>query len=141
MTFQSDASRQGRTFELVVKNNLALAGWRIIRGPFTEPVSMVEIDIEAIDPTDQLWWIECKGSWLSASGRNGADRTDTVKKAIANAALLSLVPGRPPFMLVTSNMPDVGTRGRRWIDLAMEQGWLNRCEVVSMFGSRLPPRS
>lgn len=136
MTFQSDASLQGRTFEAVVINNLTLAGWRIARHPWREPTTLVEIDVVAEDPDGRIWWIECKGSWLSTSGRNGTTRTDTAKKLVGNAALLSTVTGRPPYMLVTSDMPAPGTPARRWIDTALERGWLDRYEIVSMFPAR-----
>jgi Holliday junction resolvase-like predicted endonuclease len=135
VTFQSDASSQGRAFEDVVENNLTRGGWKVLRRRWQEPETLVEIDLVAADPTGQVWWVECKGSWLSSSGRNGAIRTDTTKKLIANAALLSTVPERPPYMLATSDMPEAGS-AQRWIAIALREGWLDRCEVVSMFSVR-----
>lgn len=136
MTFQADASNQGRVFETVVANNLTLAGWQVLRRNWKEPTTLIEVDIVAADPAGQRWWIECKGSWLSASGRNGVRRTDTAKKFIANAALLSAIPERPPYMLVTSDMPPPHSAGWRWIELAVAAGWVDRYEVVSMFPTR-----
>lgn len=135
MTFQADSVHQGRSFETVVESNLLIAGWSILERRWIEPTTLVQLDLVAEDATGAPWWIECKGSWLSASGRNGANRTDTVKKAIANAALLSLVEDHPRFMLVTSTLPTVGASGDRWLQLAIEAKWIDRIEVVSMFPS------
>jgi Holliday junction resolvase-like predicted endonuclease len=136
VTFQADAGTQGRAFEAVVENNLTLAGWRIIERHWREPYTQIEVDLVAVDPLGQVWWIECKGSWPSPSRRNGTTRTDTAKKLIANAALLSLVADAAPYMLVTSDMPIRDSAGWRWIELARREGWLKRYEVVSMFPAR-----
>lgn len=130
MTFQAAASSQGRTFEEIVEDVLTRTGWTISSRRWREPTVEVEIDIVATDPAGAVHWIECKGSWLSPSGRNGVIRTDTAKKLVGDAALLSTIP-RPPYLLVTSHLPDAGTPARRWLDIALTQGWLNGVEVIA----------
>lgn len=140
MTFQADASMQGRTFEGLVESVLIRTGWTVLERRWREPHTLVEIDIVASDPLGEIRWIECKGSWLSASGRNGATRTDTAKKLVADAALLSTTPDRCPYVLATSNMPEPGTPARRWIQIALDEGWLAGVEIVSTFAGRPAPQ-
>jgi Holliday junction resolvase-like predicted endonuclease len=138
VSFQAAAGAQGRSFESAVIAQLTMAGWTVIEQHWREPSTLIEIDIIARDPTGRIWWIECKGSWLSESGRNGCLRTDTVKKLIGAAALLTLAPHRELYMLVTSDLPERGS-AQRWLDLAGDAGWIDRFEVLTTFGKRFAP--
>lgn len=110
-----DASRQGAAFETTVELLLLIEGWTIIDRHWREPTTDVEIDLVAKDPSGEMWWIECKGSWLAT--RNGLERTDTLKKAIGSATVLRHAPERHPYMLVTSHLPRVGSAGATWLQL------------------------
>jgi Holliday junction resolvase-like predicted endonuclease len=133
MSFQAAAGAQGRSFENACVTQLTMSGWTVIDVHWREPTTLIEVDIVARDPMGVIWWIECKGSWLSDSGRNGCLRTDTVKKFIGSAALLSTVERREPYMLVTSHVPEAGTTPRKWLDLAVDAGWVDRIEVMTTF--------
>lgn len=115
---QAAASRQGAAFEQAVMTMLQIEGWQIVARRWRHPEVDVEIDLVAIDPHGQTWWIECKGSWEST--RNGLERTDTVKKAIGSAAILILVDDRLPYMLITSHLPVIGSSGDKWMRRAVE---------------------
>lgn len=114
--FQASSSRQGRAFEETVCILLQIEGWGIADRNWRQPDVDVEIDIVADDPKGRRWWIECKGSWEGS--RNGLTRTDTLKKAIANAYLLRQLPERHLYMIVTSHAPRSGA-GMKWIDAAL----------------------
>ncbi len=58
----------------------------------------VEIDQEAVSPTGTVVWFEYKGS--VQGNRPGLRRTDTLKKAIANGALLRALADRPTLVLL-----------------------------------------
>lgn len=116
--FQSAATIQGARYEEIVGRALVAMGWEITA--VHEHVDGVEIDISAIDPLGVEWWIECKGSWQGK--RPGSRRTDTVKKAIADAWLLSIAEVSRPYMLITSHLPKVGSHGHRMLTLAQENG-------------------
>lgn len=131
MSFQAAAGAQGRAFEEIVEQMLVMVGWTIVARRWREPTTGVEIDLVAIDPGGDTWWIECKGSWLSTSGRNGLIRSDTVKKALGSAWVLSTLSAHPPYMLVTSDLPAEGT-ARSWLDLAQHHGLFDRIVVVSI---------
>lgn len=113
---QAAASRQGSAFEETVHNLLQIEGWTIHDRNWREPTIDIEIDIVATDPHGERWWIECKGSWESPT-RNGLARTDTLKKAIGNGALLRVLPDACHYMVVTSHMPLSGA-GMTWVEAA-----------------------
>jgi hypothetical protein len=116
---QAAASRQGSAFEETVVNLLQIEGWTIEDRNYREPIIDVEIDIVATDPRGQRWWVECKGSWESPT-RNGLQRTDTLKKAIANGALLRLLEDPLPYMVITSHVPESGA-GAIWLERATKE--------------------
>src|SRR5947208_2742192 len=66
----------------------------------------IEIDREAVSPSGRIVWFEYKGSVQGS--RPGLLRTDTLKKAIANGALLKAMADRPPFVVLTSHLPEAG---------------------------------
>ena len=51
-------------------------------------------------------WFEYKGSVQGT--RPGLRRTDTLKKAIANGALLRSLTDPAPYVVVTSHLPEAG---------------------------------
>ncbi|MGH9012371.1 MAG: hypothetical protein ACRDZ1_00270 [Acidimicrobiia bacterium] len=66
----------------------------------------VEIDREAVSPGGRTVWFEYKGSIQGV--RPGLLRTDTLKKAIANGALLRGLAEHPPYVVLTSHLPTTG---------------------------------
>jgi Holliday junction resolvase-like predicted endonuclease len=121
--FQANASRQGRLYEAWALYSLQQQGWHIRTVGWCEPTTRIQVDLVA-EQEGVEHWIECKGSWLSTGQRDGSRRTDTVKKVIANAALLAQVEGARPFVLVTSHLPVAESAGARWLDLAQDAGWI-----------------
>lgn len=115
---QAAAGRQGAAFEITVATWLQIKGWTIIATKWRHPELDVEVDIVATHPeTGQEWWIECKGSWEGT--RPGLKRTDTLKKALFNGAMLALDPNRRPYMIVASHPPGDGTAGTVWLERAV----------------------
>ena len=112
--FQASASEQGAAFASAVAVMLRTRhSCRILRSHWIEPTTLVEIDHVADHPIYGEIWVECKGSW--EGDRPGLIRTDTTKKAIANAVLLSTLPGARPYWLVASHLPRVGSAGEVWL--------------------------
>ena len=103
--FQASAGIQGRQFaeqcsQLLKHYGYALHGRTLVAN------AGVEIDCVATSPGGNAVWFEFKGSIQGA--RPGLLRTDTLKKAIANGALLAGEPMRCPFIVLTSHLPVVG---------------------------------
>ena len=129
--FQAAAVIQGAQYEEIVAAALVAMGWTVTHRH--DHVDGVEIDISATDPLGAEWWIECKGSWRGS--RPGAKRTDTVKKAIADAWLLSIASVSKPYMLITSHLPKVDSHGHRMLTLAQEHGLFTK---IAELGALVP---
>jgi len=125
--FQSAASLQGRQFaeqcDLLRRNSGVEVGPRGLIGSIG-----IEIDREAVSPSGRIIWFEYKGSVQGA--RPGLLRTDTLKKAIANGALLRGVEDRPPFVVLTSHLPEAGF-GLAMLETAIRLGYLD--DVICVY--------
>ena len=104
-SFQSAAGEQGRQFAQQCDLLLEQSGFRLGHPVLLRDVG-VEIDREAVSPSGRTVWFEYKGSVQGT--RPGLMRTDTLKKAIANGALLDALQGHPPYVVLTSHLPSAG---------------------------------
>jgi len=125
--FQGSASRQGRQFagqcdELLRNYGFVLAGRLLL------PDVGVEVDRVAVSPRGTELWLEYKGSIQGT--RPGLMRTDTLKKAIANGALLQAVDPRRPYVVITSHVPDTGA-GAAMLRTALSAGYLD--DVICLY--------
>jgi hypothetical protein len=60
-------------------------------------------------------------------------RTDTLKKAIANGALLAAMGDHPPYVVLTSHLPEAGA-GLAMLRSALELGYF--ADVVCIYDPR-----
>lgn len=104
-SFQSAAGAQGRQFAQQCDFLLQQGGFELGELVLLRDVG-VEIDREAVSPSGRTVWFEYKGSIQGV--RPGLIRTDTLKKAIANGALLRALPDHPPYVVLTSHLPTSG---------------------------------
>lgn len=88
----------------------------------------VEVDRVARSPRGSDIWFEYKGSLQG--NRPGLLRTDTVKKAIANGALLTALPSHPPYVVLTSHTPTSGA-ARAMLDTARRLGFVS--DVICVY--------
>lgn len=128
--FQASANVQGRQFAeqcAVLLSGLGFqVGPRLVLGDVG-----VEIDCVATSPRGADIWFEYKGS---VQGRRpGLMRTDTLKKAIANGALLSAIPDHPPYVVLTSHLPDAGS-GFAMLGTALELAYF--ADVICIYDPR-----
>jgi hypothetical protein len=125
--FQSAASMQGRQFaeqcDLLLLNSGFTVGPRVLVATVG-----VEIDREAVTARGRTIWFEYKGSVQGA--RPGLLRTDTLKKAIANGALLAGIEERPPFIVLTSHLPEAGA-GLAMLETAIRKGYVD--DVICIY--------
>ena len=125
--FQSAASLQGRQFadqcDLLLRNSGYEVGSRVLVTTIG-----IEIDREAVSPTGRVIWFEYKGSVQGS--RPGLLRTDTLKKAIANGALLKAMEDRPPFVVLTSHLPEAGA-GLAMLQTAVALGYVD--DVICVY--------
>ncbi len=126
-SFQASAGIQGRQFAEQCDTLLAHLGYELLGRRVLADVG-VEIDQEAVSPSGATVWFEYKGS--IQGHRPGLRRTDTLKKAIANGALLRAVPDAAPYVVITSHLPEAGS-GAAMLRNALELGYL--ADVVCLY--------
>lgn len=118
--FQASAGIQGRQFAEQCDQLLRHYGFQL-HGPRLLRDVGVEIDRVADSPNGHTVWFEYKGSVQGT--RPGLLRTDTLKKAIANGALLAAEPSRHPYVVLTSHLPEAGS-GAAMLEVALRLGYL-----------------
>lgn len=101
--FQASAVRQGKIGEDIAAIRIQDAGFTILETRASLPG--VEVDIIAENIHGIAFYFSIKASWRGE--RQGLKRTDTLKKAIAEAFLISLN-GLSPFVIITSHKPSRG---------------------------------
>lgn len=127
--FQAASTKQGHDFEDVVAQLLTFSGWTVTDRKYRHPDSRVEIDIVAIDPDGDLWWIECKGADGSSKRPPGLSDGTTMKVAVGVAAHLSTY-DTPPYAIFTSHMPKEGSLPAHMLDRALAAGWIARVMTI-----------
>jgi hypothetical protein len=99
-----------------------------LRDRLLVPEVGVEIDRVAVAPSGNTVWFEYKGSVQGA--RPGLMRTDTLKKAIANGALLERLVDHPPYVVLTSHLPTSGA-GLAMLQSAIELRYFH--DVICLY--------
>ncbi len=122
--FQRASGVQGKKFEEAVQTTLEITGVTILETRWKDPDTKEEVDFVARTKGGVLFWVEAKGSWQSKKDDNGLRRSDTTKKAVANAWHFKHVHGdeRPPYILVTTDLPKPGGVSELEVQHAMEAG-------------------
>ena len=104
--FQAAAGQQGRQFAEQCDGALRNLGFELEGRRIITEIG-VEIDQASVAPSGRVIWFEYKGSIRGAIP--GLRRTDTTKKAIANGALIRTLQDPPPFVVLTSHLPQGGS--------------------------------
>jgi hypothetical protein len=98
--FQAESKKSGDHFEEVVMSKLMDDGYVFIQKNVFIPEAGVEVDFFA-----DGHYIEAKGGNDGDKKRPGAKRTDSVKKAIANGALIKAFKPDAHYKVYFSSMP------------------------------------
>lgn len=120
--FQSKGPEQGKAFDEQCRLILRGLGFEVGDRPFRLREAGIEIDAEMKSPAGEVYWAEFKGSWLGQ--RPGSRRTDTVKKAIADAFLVHFVHPDIKMLLLTSHLPKRDSDGHQMLRKTLETGAL-----------------
>jgi hypothetical protein len=118
--FQASSSVQGRQFAQQCEQLLRSSGFTL-EGPLRLKDIGVEIDQVARSSAGTVIWFEFKGS--VQGHRPGLRRTDTLKKAIANGALVHVRADNAPFVVLTSHLPLAGS-GLAMLQTAIAAGFI-----------------
>lgn len=133
-SFQASAGIQGRQFAEQCDTLLRHLGFELHGRRVLTEVG-VEIDQEAVSPGGTTVWFEYKGS--IQGNRPGLIRTDTLKKAIANGALLRALADPAPYVVVTSHLPEAGS-GAAMLDAALRLRYF--ADVVCLYDPKATAR-
>jgi hypothetical protein len=115
MTFQSESKKSGDHFEDIVMSELETNGYQNIKKNVYIPEAGVEVDFLA-----DGHYIEAKGGYEGDKKRPGAKRTDSVKKAIANGALIKATIPNANYKVYFSSRPTPGSSSDVMIRVALE---------------------
>ncbi len=106
MNFQAASHAQGVWFENLCRAILIDCGFTIDGEHVDMPDAGVEVDLIATNRHAISFYSTCKGSYRGQ--RPGVQRTDTLKKALAEAQALH-AHGWSPILLLTSHLPNTRT--------------------------------
>jgi len=115
--FQSDSKKSGDEFEDFVFKDLQTRGFSKIDKNIYMPGTGCEVDFIAYGERDE--YVESKGGRDDGKKRPGAQRTDNVKKAIANGALIKAKYPDIYYVVYFSAKPITGSYSHEMIELAL----------------------
>ncbi len=125
MKFQAESKKSGDKFESLVLQDLKRAGNKYIKRHVVIPEIGVEADFYHLDSIGRKIYIEAKGGEAGENKRPGAKRTDNVKKAIANGALIKSFDPNSQFIIYFSDLPKHGSSSHKMINGAIRAGYVD----------------
>lgn len=119
MNFQSESKKSGDEFEDLVLEDLKTRGFKHIKKNVYMPGTGCEVDFVASGPDMPTCHVEAKGGRKDDKKRPGAQRTDNVKKAIANGALIKSKYPDTNYIVYFSAKPITNSYSDQMIDAAL----------------------
>jgi hypothetical protein len=127
MNFQSESKKSGDEFESIVYADLVSRGFVEIDKNYVFNSIGCEVDFRAHG--DMFEYVECKGGKDGENKRPGAKRTDNVKKAIANGALIKLS-NTLKYVVYFSAKPDPGSYSDKMINAALKNKIIDEVRYI-----------
>lgn len=124
MNFQAESKKSGNDFEDMVLEDLQRSGIVDIKKHIILKDLGVEVDFTYKTTYDTVY-IEAKGGERGDKKRPGAKRTDSVKKAIANGALIKAEYPDVRYIVYFSDLPKHGSSSHRMIKKAIAAGYVD----------------
>jgi hypothetical protein len=119
VNFQSESKRSGDEFEDLVLNDLRERGFLHIKKNVYMPGTGCEVDFVASSQNGFIEHVEAKGGRDEDKKRPGAQRTDNVKKAIANGSLIKAKHPSTYYVVYFSAKPITKSYSAEMIDTAL----------------------
>lgn len=128
MNFQAESKKSGDEFEDLVLQDLYYRGFEFIeRNVYIHDVGC-EVDFLA----DETEYVEAKGGADTEGKRPGAKRTDNVKKAIANAALIKTTYPNIYYVVYFSSRPKENSYSDKMIKTALKHKIVNEVRYLDL---------
>jgi hypothetical protein len=124
LNFQAESRRSGNEFESKVLADLSRFGCKNITKDVPIEETGCEVDF-AYDHRGTQVYVEAKGGLQGAKKRPGAKRTDNVKKAIANAALIKSLNPDTQYIVYFSDLPKYGSSSHKMLKAAVRAGFID----------------
>jgi len=128
--FQSESKRTGDEYERVVWADLVNRGFLTIEENVYIDKTGCEVDFVAWTSDGPKEWVEAKGGQKGHKKRPGAKRTDNVKKAIANAALIKSEYPEIYYVVYFSARPNPGSYSDQMINTALKNKIVDEVRYV-----------
>ena len=116
--FQSQSKKSGDAFEELVYADLVNRGFTNIDRNYCFEIAGCEVDFRAHSDLG-FEYVEAKGGDSGEGKRPGAQRTDNVKKAIANGALIKTY-NTLKYVVYFSAKPEPGSYSDNMIKIALK---------------------
>ena len=129
MNFQAESKRSGDEFESKVLIDLYRFGTTGIRKNVVVEDTGCEVDF-AYDFRGTQVYVEAKGGLQGEKKRPGAKRTDNVKKAIANAALIKSLKPNTQYIVYFSDLPKYGSSSHKMLKAAIRAGFIDNIRYL-----------
>ena len=125
INFQAESKKTGDDYERIVWADLINRGFVDIEENVHIKGTGCEVDFVAKNDLGITEYIEAKGGQKGPGKRPGAKRTDNVKKAIANAALIKAEHPDYYYVIYFSSKPNPGSYSDEMINTAIKHGIVN----------------
>ncbi|NBU99920.1 MAG: hypothetical protein EBS31_00395 [Burkholderiaceae bacterium] len=123
--FQAESKKSGDLFEDMVLEDLSRTGIKKIDKHVVLHDVGVEADFAYKDIIGRQFYIEAKGGESKGNKRPGARRTDNVKKAIANGALIKAAYPDVQFVVYFSELPKFNSSSHKMLKNAIKAGYVD----------------
>jgi Holliday junction resolvase-like predicted endonuclease len=128
--FQSESTASGDEFEKLVNEDLLKKGYTILET--NVKISGIGINVDYIaEKNGIIEYGEDKGGKSGGKKRPGAQRTDNVKKAICNGALLKAKYPEAKYVIYFSAKPKEGNSSDEMIKTAISAGFVDEVRYLN----------
>ena len=132
MNFQSESKRSGDEFEDLVLNDLKERKFDSIKKNVYMPGTGCEVDFVA-SKGSMVHHVEAKGGKTDDNKRPGAQRTDNVKKAIANGSLIKSVYPNTYYIIYFSAYPTPDSYSEHMINTAIKHNLIDEVRYIEYY--------
>lgn len=129
INFQSESKKTGDEFELLVEDNLISRCLTIVDKNYHINSIGIEVDYVA-KCKDVIEYVEAKGGRSGGKKRPGAERTDNVKKAICNGALLKVYDPSAYYVIYFSAPPKPNSYSDAMLTTALNYGYVDEVRYL-----------
>ena len=127
--FQSESKKSGDEFEDFVEQDLIKRNGIIVGKNYSVKNIGIELDYIA-DLPYRTEYVEAKGGRSGGKKRPGAQRTDNVKKAVCNGALLKFHKPDAYYVIYFSAFPKPNSYSFNMIEAAIKAGYVDEVRYL-----------